>query len=177
MNDGTRTHDDRNHNPGLYQLSYAHHNLPELTNLYGQLYGTPDRTRTCNLRLSLPATVFTAPTPAGLESSQSRFPAPHLSPGLWSGLYLHHFRWDTYSLYGSPLAAGKRATRGFPRYCHRLRILKIIRSVKVSPIQCPPLYGFLFPAKAPVRHSPTTSRGPALLKGRCSIQLSYGRNG
>ncbi len=25
MNDGTRTHDDRNHNPGLYQLSYAHH--------------------------------------------------------------------------------------------------------------------------------------------------------
>ena len=25
VNDGTRTHDDRNHNPGLYQLSYAHH--------------------------------------------------------------------------------------------------------------------------------------------------------
>ncbi len=23
--DGTRTHDDRNHNPGLYQLSYRHH--------------------------------------------------------------------------------------------------------------------------------------------------------
>ena len=23
--DGTRTHDDRNHNPGLYQLSYSHH--------------------------------------------------------------------------------------------------------------------------------------------------------
>lgn len=23
--DGTRTHDDRNHNPGLYQLSYGHH--------------------------------------------------------------------------------------------------------------------------------------------------------
>ena len=22
--DGTRTHDDWNHNPGLYQLSYAH---------------------------------------------------------------------------------------------------------------------------------------------------------
>ena len=61
MNDGTRTHDDRNHNPGLYQLSYAHHNLPEMAIQYGQLYGTPDRTRTCNLRLSLPATVFTAP--------------------------------------------------------------------------------------------------------------------
>ena len=23
--DGTRTHDSRNHNPGLYQLSYGHH--------------------------------------------------------------------------------------------------------------------------------------------------------
>lgn len=22
--DGTRTHDNRNHNPGLYQLSYSH---------------------------------------------------------------------------------------------------------------------------------------------------------
>ncbi|KTC95742.1 hypothetical protein Lery_2037 [Legionella erythra] len=26
VNDGTRTHDNRDHNPGLYQLSYAHHN-------------------------------------------------------------------------------------------------------------------------------------------------------
>ena len=25
VNDGTRTHDNRDHNPGLYQLSYAHH--------------------------------------------------------------------------------------------------------------------------------------------------------
>ncbi len=25
MDDGTRTHDDRHHKPGLYQLSYAHH--------------------------------------------------------------------------------------------------------------------------------------------------------
>jgi hypothetical protein len=25
VDDGTRTHDDRNHNPGLYQLSYVHH--------------------------------------------------------------------------------------------------------------------------------------------------------
>ena len=24
MDDGTRTHDNRNHNPGLYQLSYTH---------------------------------------------------------------------------------------------------------------------------------------------------------
>ena len=27
MDDGTRTHDDRDHNPGLYQLSYAHHGI------------------------------------------------------------------------------------------------------------------------------------------------------
>ena len=25
MDDGTRTHDNRDHNPGLYQLSYVHH--------------------------------------------------------------------------------------------------------------------------------------------------------
>ncbi len=25
VDDGARTHDDRNHNPGLYQLSYVHH--------------------------------------------------------------------------------------------------------------------------------------------------------
>ncbi len=25
VNDGARTHDNRNHNPGLYQLSYTHH--------------------------------------------------------------------------------------------------------------------------------------------------------
>ena len=25
--DGARTHDNRNHNPGLYQLSYSHHKL------------------------------------------------------------------------------------------------------------------------------------------------------
>ena len=28
--DGTRTHDDRNHNPGLYQLSYSHHSRARL---------------------------------------------------------------------------------------------------------------------------------------------------
>ena len=25
VDDGARTHDNRNHNPGLYQLSYNHH--------------------------------------------------------------------------------------------------------------------------------------------------------
>ena len=27
--DGTRTRDNRNHNPGLYQLSYSHHRWPD----------------------------------------------------------------------------------------------------------------------------------------------------
>ena len=27
MDDGDRTHDNRDHNPGLYQLSYVHHGL------------------------------------------------------------------------------------------------------------------------------------------------------
>ena len=31
VDDGTRTHDDRDHNPGLYQLSYAHHGFAYLT--------------------------------------------------------------------------------------------------------------------------------------------------
>lgn len=35
MSDGTRTHDDRDHNPGLYQLSYAHHSFKHQTG--GQL--------------------------------------------------------------------------------------------------------------------------------------------
>ena len=29
VDDGTRTHDGRNHNPGLYQLSYVHHRVVE----------------------------------------------------------------------------------------------------------------------------------------------------
>jgi hypothetical protein len=35
--DGARTHDNWNHNPGLYQLSYSHHKI-----------GLPDRIRTCD---------------------------------------------------------------------------------------------------------------------------------
>src|SRR5262245_27898567 len=43
VDDGTRTHDGRNHNPGLYQLSYVHH-----------CAGAPGRTRTCDPRLRRP---------------------------------------------------------------------------------------------------------------------------
>lgn len=34
--DGTRTHDNRNHNPGLYQLSYSHHMKKSDTVLHTQ---------------------------------------------------------------------------------------------------------------------------------------------
>ena len=48
MDDGTRTRDGRNHNPGLYQLSYVHHRLKLSTG------GAPGRNRTCNRRLRRP---------------------------------------------------------------------------------------------------------------------------
>nr|SPS05940.1 conserved protein of unknown function [Candidatus Nitrotoga fabula] len=47
MADGTRTHDNRNHNPGLYQLSYSHH----MENSTRPVIGVPDRNRTCNPQL------------------------------------------------------------------------------------------------------------------------------
>ena len=55
VDEGTRTPDDRDHNPGLYQLSYAHHGIQIVT-----LKCAPGRTRTCNPRLSLPTTAFAA---------------------------------------------------------------------------------------------------------------------
>ena len=45
--DGTRTHDNRNHNPGLYQLSYSHHCLAFC------LQCCEDRTRLYKLRSKL----------------------------------------------------------------------------------------------------------------------------
>lgn len=33
--DGIRTHDNRNHNPGLYQLSYSHHGYRRLPRVDG----------------------------------------------------------------------------------------------------------------------------------------------
>ena len=43
VTDGARTHDNRNHNPGLYQLSYSHH-----YKLLCHYNGTSGRTRTCD---------------------------------------------------------------------------------------------------------------------------------
>ena len=44
VDDGTRTHDDRNHNPGLYHLSYVHHRP---LHIISRESGAPGRTRTC----------------------------------------------------------------------------------------------------------------------------------
>jgi hypothetical protein len=49
VDDGTRTRDGRNHNPGLYQLSYVHHHR---TSDFSD--GAPGRNRTCNRRLRRP---------------------------------------------------------------------------------------------------------------------------
>jgi hypothetical protein len=102
------------------------------------LNGAPERTRTSNPRLSLPTTSFDA----------------LILSGLWSGLSLHHHRCRTYSLYGSPKLR-------FPRDCHQPGIC--ILAVKVSPIQCDPLYGFRFPIKAPIyEHYVVRAKRPVL---------------
>jgi hypothetical protein len=49
VDDGTRTHDNRNHNPGLYQLSYIHHCVASKAR--NENSGLPDRNRTCNPQL------------------------------------------------------------------------------------------------------------------------------
>ena len=61
MNDGDRTRDHRNHNPGLYQLSYVHHRNLLLLPLFSLAVFTPmmlngalGRTRTCYPRLRRP---------------------------------------------------------------------------------------------------------------------------
>jgi hypothetical protein len=50
VNDGARTRDNRNHNPALYQLSYAHHYRKANVSRNGAL----GRTRTCDPRLRRP---------------------------------------------------------------------------------------------------------------------------
>ena len=87
VDDGTRTHDDWNHNPGLYQLSYTHHKI----NI------TITRIHLCQINLARPAGF--EPATLGL-AYHLRLSTP--LQGLWSGLSLHHLRCRTYSLYGSP---------------------------------------------------------------------------
>jgi hypothetical protein len=58
VGDGVRTRDNRNHNPGLYQLSYAHHNKLQCFYIYyscpSESHGALGRTRTCDPRLRRP---------------------------------------------------------------------------------------------------------------------------
>ena len=76
VDDGTRTHDSRDHNPGLYQLSYAHH-CQKRSNTS---IGAPGRSRTCDHRLRRPvlyptelrAPAGTKPTSTPLVSSVGR---------------------------------------------------------------------------------------------------------
>ena len=49
MNDGARTRDNRNHNPGLYQLSYAHHKLARLAGFEPATLGLEGR---CSIQMS-----------------------------------------------------------------------------------------------------------------------------
>ena len=106
VGDGTRTHDNRNHNPGLYQLSYTHHPEQQKSN------GVGDGTRTHDNRNHNPGLYQLSYThrsnfcshitvrkeilrkPAVLSSSKNQFqaasfsrePAPALLTGLFTSL-------------------------------------------------------------------------------------------
>ncbi len=76
VDDGTRTRDGRNHNPGLYQLSYVHHRKPPTRD------GAPGRNRTCNRRLRRPVLY-----PVELRAPNPRKnKAPSVFPGRISDL-------------------------------------------------------------------------------------------
>jgi len=58
--DGARTHDNRNHNPGLYQLSYSHHrDFNVLVCPTGIEPVTPSLEGWCSIRLSYGQIVVT----------------------------------------------------------------------------------------------------------------------
>ena len=50
--DGARTHDNWNHNPGLYQLSYSHRKTKILARPTGIEPVTPDLEGRCSIQLS-----------------------------------------------------------------------------------------------------------------------------
>jgi hypothetical protein len=83
--------------------------------------------------------------PAGLEPATLGlayhycFRSPRSPRGLGSGLSLHRRRCRTYSLYGAPPT--EQVSTGLPS----------AQPVKVSPLRCGPLQGFISPLKAPNR--------------------------
>ena len=78
--DGTRTHDNWNHNPGLYQLSYSHHwngcQTATALKLSQAIAGLPGRNRTRNLRLRRPL-LYPVELRAGTKNG--------VADRLWSG--------------------------------------------------------------------------------------------
>ena len=82
VDDGTRTHDGRDHNPGLYQLSYVHHRNPRPRVLAPG--GAPGRTRTCDPRLRRP---MLYPLSYGRTAKSATRRKSALDPALryWSG--------------------------------------------------------------------------------------------
>jgi hypothetical protein len=118
VSDGTRTHDNRDHNPGLYQLSYAHHCRVfyirfgvQITYQQSQTHsiaphsrrttkrGAPGRTRTCNPRLRRPMLYPVELRAQRRELSRdggkmTKHPAPVSRP-LCPGPVNQHFRRDT----------------------------------------------------------------------------------
>ena len=88
--DGARTHDNWNHNPGLYQLSYSHRKTKILARPTGIEPVTPDLEGRCSIRLSY--------------GRSCRFVLKHY----WSG------RWDSNSRPSAPKADALTGLRYAP---------------------------------------------------------------
>ena len=68
--DGTRTHDDQNHNLGLYQLSYSHRRKPRIIARLSDKFA--HRTQLVQ-RLAAEAASAAAAAPAPFTSTLNRF--------------------------------------------------------------------------------------------------------
>ncbi len=80
MNDGIRTHDNRDHNPGLYQLSYAHHSIFFLRSDFRPRLARPAGFEPATLglegRCSIQMSYGRIRNWSGWRDSNSRHPAP-----------------------------------------------------------------------------------------------------